>query len=541
MPPKPARRCQSGGAGGYTGGVSLFKSASLVSLLTLASRITGLVRELLVASTFGASALTDAFNVAFRIPNLLRRLFAEGAFSQAFVPVLAGVREKEGDAATRQMVDQIATVLVWALIITCVIGVAAAPALVWAMAAGLKQNPQGFETAVVLTRWMFPYIAFMSLVALAAGILNTWKRFAVPAATPVLLNLAMILAAWQGAPWFASMGLEPIYALAGGVMLGGMLQLGVQIPALARIGMMPRPHLGWSGIKAAWNHQGTRRVVTLMLPALLGVSVAQISLLINTQIASHLTTGSVSWLTYADRLMEFPTAMLGVALGVVLLPQLSAARAADDNQRYSNLLDWGLRLVVLLAVPCAVALLTFAKPLVAVLYHYGAFTDADVRQTATALAGYGAGLLGLIAIKVLAPGFYASQDIRTPVKIAIVVLVLTQLMNLVFVPLLAHAGLALAIGLGAMINAAWLLIGLLRRGAYKPSPGWSRFALQVLAASVLLAVFLSWTAQALDWTGFEGQRLLRVAALALSVLGAMVIYFASLLLSGLNLRQFVRK
>lgn len=541
MPPQPARRCQSGGAGGYTGAVSLFKSASLVSLLTLASRITGLVRELLVASTFGASALTDAFNVAFRIPNLLRRLFAEGAFSQAFVPVLAGVREKEGDAATRQMVDQIATVLVWALIITCVIGVAAAPALVWAMAAGLKQSAQGFETAVVLTRWMFPYIAFMSLVALAAGILNTWKRFAVPAATPVLLNLAMILAAWQGAPWFASMGLEPIYALAGGVMLGGVLQLGVQIPALARIGMLPRPHLGWSGIKAAWNHPGTRRVVTLMLPALLGVSVAQISLLINTQIASHLTTGSVSWLTYADRLMEFPTAMLGVALGVVLLPQLSAARAADDNQRYSSLLDWGLRLVVLLAVPCAVALLTFAKPLVSVLYHYGAFTAADVRQTSVALAGYGAGLLGLIAIKVLAPGFYASQDIRTPVKIAVVVLILTQLMNLVFVPLLAHAGLALAIGLGAMINAAWLLIGLLRRGAYQPSPGWARFALQVVAASVLLAVFLSWTANALDWTGFEGQRLLRVGALALCMLGAVAIYFASLLLSGLNLRQFVRK
>ena len=541
MPPQPARRRQSGGAGGYTGGVSLFKSASLVSLLTLASRITGLVRELLVASTFGASALTDAFNVAFRIPNMLRRLFAEGAFSQAFVPVLAGVREKEGDAATRQMVDQIATVLVWALIITCVIGVAAAPALVWAMAAGLKQNPQGFETAVVLTRWMFPYIAFMSLVALAAGILNTWKRFAVPAATPVLLNLAMILAAWQGAPWFASMGLEPIYALAGGVMLGGVLQLGVQIPALARIGMMPRPHLGWGGIKAAWNHPGTRRVVTLMLPALLGVSVAQISLLINTQIASHLATGSVSWLTYADRLMEFPTAMLGVALGVVLLPQLSAARAADDHQRYSNLLDWGLRLVVLLAVPCAVALLTFAKPLVAVLYHYGAFTAADVRQTSMALAGYGAGLLGLIAIKVLAPGFYASQDIKTPVKIAIVVLVLTQLMNLAFVPLLAHAGLALAIGLGAMINAAWLLIGLLRRGAYKPSPGWARFALQVVAASVLLAVFLSWSATSLDWTGFEGQRLLRVGALTLCVLGAMVIYFASLLLSGVNLRQFVRR
>jgi putative peptidoglycan lipid II flippase len=485
----------------------LFKSASLVSLLTLVSRITGLVRELLMASTFGASALTDAFNVAFRIPNLLRRLFAEGAFSQAFVPVLAGAREKEGDAATHQMVDQIATVLAWALTITCVLGVAGAPVLVWAMASGLKQSVNGFEAAVFMTRWMFPYIAFMSFVALSAGILNTWKRFAVPAATPVLLNVAMIAAAYWGAPWFKTLGIEPIYAMAGGVLLGGTLQLAVQIPALHRLGMLPRINLRWSALKAAWNHPGTRRVTTLMLPALLGVSVAQVSLLINTQIASHLVTGSVSWLTYADRLMEFPTAMLGVALGVVLLPQLAAARAANDTERYSNLLDWGLRLVVLLAVPCAVALLTFAQPLVAVLYHYGAFTGADVQQTTTALMGYGAGLLGLIAIKVLAPGFYARQDIKTPVKIAVVVLLLTQAMNLVFVPYLAHAGLALAIGMGAMVNALWLLIGLMRRGAYTPTPGWARFALQVVAASALMAVFLMWLAARVNWLGFEGHAL----------------------------------
>jgi putative peptidoglycan lipid II flippase len=522
-------------------GVSLFKSASLVSLLTLASRITGLVRELLMASTFGASALTDAFNVAFRIPNLLRRLFAEGAFSQAFVPVLAGVRASEGDEATRALVDQIATVLVWALVLTCVAGVALSPVLVWAMASGLKQSPQGFESAVLMTRWMFPYIGFMSLVALSAGILNTWKKFAVPAATPVLLNLAMIAAAWLGAPWFRSIGIEPIYAMAAGVMLGGVLQLGVQIPALLRIGMLPRVGLRWSALKAAWAHPGTRRVTTLMLPALLGVSVAQISLLINTQIASHLATGSVSWLTYADRLMEFPTAMLGVALGVVLLPQLAAARAADDNERYSALLDWGLRLVVLLAVPCAVALLTFSKPLVAVLYHYGAFTERDVAQTTTALMGYGAGLLGLVAIKVLAPGFYARQDIRTPVKIAIVVLLLTQAMNLVFVPYLAHAGLALAIGLGAMVNALWLLIGLVRRGAYRPSPGWARFSMQVLAASALLAVYLMWSAGSVNWTAFEPGRLARVGLLAAVMGVAAVLYFSALMLSGLKLRQFVRK
>ena len=532
-----------GGKGGvpgrYTAGVTLFKSASLVSLLTLASRITGLVRELLMAATFGASALTDAFNVAFRIPNLLRRLFAEGAFSQAFVPVLAGVREKEGDDATRQLVNQIATVLAWALTVTCVLGVLGAPVLVWAMASGLSK--EGFDAAVFMTRWMFPYIAFMSFVALSAGILNTWKRFAVPAATPVLLNVAMIAAAGWGAPWFATLGIEPILAMAGGVLLGGCLQLGVQIPALRRLGLLPRIGLRWSSLKAAWNHPGTRRVTTLMLPALLGVSVAQISLLINTQIASHLGAGSVSWLTYADRLMEFPTAMLGVALGVVLLPQLAAAKAADDADRYSNLLDWGLRLVVLLAVPCAVALLTFAHPLVAVLYHYGAFTAADVQRTATALMGYGAGLIGLVAIKVLAPGFYARQDIRTPVMIAIGVLVLTQVLNFVLVPRLAHAGLALAIGIGAMVNALFLLVGLIRRGAYKPSPGWARFGMQVLAASALLAVFLMWVAARFNWLAFEGQALQRVGLLTLCVLGAMLIYFVTLLLSGLNLRQFVRK
>ena len=519
--------------------MSLFKSASLVSLLTLVSRITGLVRELLMAATFGASALTDAFNVAFRIPNLLRRLFAEGAFSQAFVPVLAGVREKEGDDATRALVNQIATVLAWALSVTCVLGVLGAPVLVWAMASGL--NDSGFDAAVFMTRWMFPYIAFMSFVALSAGILNTWKRFAVPAATPVLLNVAMMSAAAWGAPWFATLGIEPIYAMAGGVLLGGTLQLGVQVPALHRLGLLPRVSLRWSSLKTAWHHPGTRRVTTLMLPALLGVSVAQISLLINTQIASHLTAGSVSWLTYADRLMEFPTAMLGVALGVVLLPQLAAAKAADDTARYSGLLDWGLRLVVLLAVPCAVALLTFAHPLVAVLYHYGAFTAADVQRTATALMGYGAGLIGLIAIKVLAPGFYARQDIRTPVKIAIGVLVLTQVLNVVLVPKLAHAGLALAIGIGAMVNALFLLVGLVRRGAYKPSPGWALFGMQVLAASALLAVFLMWCAAHVDWLGFQGQALQRVGLLTLCVLGAVLVYFLTLLVAGLNLRQFVRK
>ncbi len=521
--------------------VSLFKAASTVSLWTLASRVTGLVRDLLMAATFGASALTDAFNVAFRIPNLFRRLFGEGAFSQAFVPTLAHAKETDGEAATKVLIDRVATVLAWALLATCVLGVAGAPVLVWALASGLQKDPRGLEAAVLMTRWMFPYIAFMSLVALSAGVLNTWKRFAVPAATPVLLNVAMIAAAWLGAPWFAQQGIEPIYAMAAGVILGGVLQLGVQVPALRRLGVLPRIGLGWSALRAAWTDPGTRAVGRMMLPALLGVGVAQVSLLINTQIASWLAPGSVTWLGYADRLMEFPTAMLGVALGVVLMPQLAAAKAAADPQRYSAILDWGLRLVVLLAVPSSVALLVFAQPLVATLFHYGRFTERDVLQVSTALAGYGAGLLGLVAIKVLAPGFYASRDMRTPVRIAVVVLVLTQLMNIAFVPLLKHAGLALSIGLGALINALWLLLGLRRRGSWTPSAGWGRFGLQVLAATALLAVFLMWASGAFPWVQLRAESYKRAGLLALILLASAAIYFGALWAAGVKLRQFVTR
>lgn len=521
--------------------MSLFKSASTVSLFTLLSRITGLARELLMASAFGASALTDAFNVAFRIPNLFRRLFAEGAFSQAFVPVLAASRATGTEQQTRQLIDQVASVLAWVLVGVSVLGVLASPLMVWVLASGLRQTAHGYDAAVLMTRLMFPYIACMSLVALAAAVLNTWRHFVVPAATPVLLNVCMVAAAWFGAPLFARWGIEPIYAMAAGVMLGGVLQLVVQVPALRRLGLLPRIRLRPSALRAAWRDAATQRVLKLMLPALLGVSVAQISLIINTQIASYLGPGSVSWLSYADRLMEFPTAMLGVALGVVLMPQLSAARASGDEAQYSGMLDWGLRLVVLLAVPCAVGLLVFAKPLVAVLYHYGAFADRDVQQVALALSGYGAGLLGLVAIKVLAPGFYANQDIRTPVKIAVMVLVVTQLLNLALVPWLAHAGLALAIGLGAMINAACLLAGLLRRRLYVPRPGWRRFGVQILVANLLLGAMLLWLAGAVDWVAWRTQPWHRVGLLAAILVAGAAAYFAVLALSGLKLRQLLKR
>ena len=517
--------------------MNLLRTASTVSLFTLASRVTGLVRETLVAAAFGASAWGDAFQVAFRIPNLLRRLFAEGAFSQAFVPMLAQTRAREGDDTTRLLVDAVSTVLFWALLVTTAVGIIGAPVIVWLMASGLAE----FEGAVTMTRLMFPYIVCMSLVALSAGILNTWKHFAVPAATPVLLNLAVIAAAWLLVPRFAAWAIEPAYALAAGVMLGGVLQLLVQVPALLRRGCLPRIGLTPSAIKSSWHHPGVHRVLKQMVPALVGVSVAQLSLMINTQIATHVGVGAVSWLTWADRLMEFPTALLGVALGVVLLPQLAAAQGKDDAASYSGLLDWGLRLVLLLALPCAVALLVFPQALISVIFHYGVVTARDVQQAVYALMGYGVGLMGLVGVKVLAPGFYARQDVRTPVKIAVSVLVLTQLMNALFVPFIGHAGLALSIGLGALVNAAWLFIGLRRRGSYVPSAGWGLFALRVSAGCTVLGAGLWWAAHHIDWIALGAQPMKRIGLMALCLAGAVLLYFGTLLATGLNLGQFRRR
>jgi putative peptidoglycan lipid II flippase len=516
--------------------MNLLKAASTVSLFTLLSRVTGLVRDQVIAASFGVSALTDAFNVAFRIPNLLRRLFGEGAFSQAFVPILAATKATDGDDATHALVNAVATVLFWVLLLVCAVGVVGAPVLVWLLGSGLQE----FDAAVVMTRWMFPYIGCMSLVALAAGVLNTWRRFVVPAATPVLLNLSMIAGGWLLAPWFAGRGIEPIYALALAVMAGGVLQLAVQLPALRRIGALPRIGIAPGTVAAAWRHPGVSRVLRLMAPALLGVSVAQLSLLINTQIATHVSVGAVSWLFYADRLMEFPTALLGVALGVILLPQLSGASAREDASVYSGLLDWGLRLSLMLSLPCAAALMVFPQPLIAVLFHHGQFTAQDVHQTVSALRGYGVGLVGLIGVKVLAPGFYARQDIRTPVRIAVTVLVATQLMNLAFVPWLGHAGLALAIGIGALVNAGWLLSGLRRAGVYQPRPGWGGFLLRIACATALMGAGLVFAALAVDWIGLQERPWLRAAILAGVLAAAAGSYFGTLALSGLRLRQFAR-
>ncbi|MCL4746302.1 MAG: murein biosynthesis integral membrane protein MurJ [Burkholderiaceae bacterium] len=514
--------------------MNLLRAAATISGLTLLSRVTGLIREYLTASIFGVSAFTDAFFVAFRLPNLLRRLFAEGAFSQAFVPLLAEARAQGDDQAMHHLVDRVATVLFWALVLVSAIGVAAAPALVWVIASGLAREPQAFDAAVVMTRWMFPYILFISMVALAAGILNTWRRFALPAFSPVLLNLCFIGSALFLAEHFD----PPIYALAAGVVAGGIAQLAVQVPALRRIGMLPRVGLG---LRAALADARTRRLLVLMAPAVLAVSVSQLSLIINTHIASRLAPGSVSWISFADRLMEFPTALLGVALGTVLLPSLSKAGANGDDARYSELIDWGMRLVVVLALPSMAGLALMAEPLTAVLFHYGRFTAHDVAMTRLAVIGYSFGLLGLIAVKVLAPGFYARQDIRTPVRIALFVLVATQLLNLVTVPLLAHAGLALSISIGALVNAALLHAGLRRRGLYRPAPGWSKFLAQVAAACAAMALVLLPAAGRVDWIGLGATPLSRIGLALGIVAGAALIYAAVLAALGVRPSQFARR
>jgi putative peptidoglycan lipid II flippase len=505
--------------------MNLLRTLASVSGMTMLSRITGLLRELLIARSFGASAYTDAFFIAFRIPNLLRRLFAEGAFSQAFVPILAEYKNQKGEIATKTLTDHVATALTWALLLTCLVGTLAAPTLVYWIASGLEKNPAAFDLTVTMTRIMFPYIGFMSLIALSAGILNTWRKFNIPAFTPVLLNISFILCALFLAPHLS----QPIYALAIAVLIGGICQLGLQIPALMKIDMLPRIHFHPF---IALKDPGVRRILKQMLPAIFAVSIAQISLIINTNIASHLTQGSVSWLSYADRLMEFPTALLGVALGTILLPNLSKANAEENLKEYAALLDWGLRLTFLLALPCAIGLATLSEGITATLFHYGKFSATDVHMTSQALIAYGVGLIGLILVKILAPGFYAKQDIRTPVKIGVLVLFFTQGLNFIFVPWLAHNGLALAISAGACLNALLLFYGLRKRNIYQPQEGWSKFLLQLTLALSVLASITFFGTQTIDWITLKNQPILRVSLLFLIIGIGSLAYFGTLYLLG---------
>lgn len=509
--------------------MNLLRAVATVSSMTLLSRILGFVRDVVIARVFGAGLATDAFFVAFRIPNLLRRLFAEGAFSQAFVPVLAEYRNRHGHQATRELVDRVAAALALALAVVILLGVVAAPFIIYVSAPGFSATPERFELTVQLLRITFPYIGFISLTALAAGILNTYSRFSVPAFTPVLLNLSFI----AGALWLAPLLDPPVLALAWAVFIGGLAQLLFQIPFLVRLNLLPR--FRWRA-----HDPGVRRILGLMAPALFGVSIGQLSLLINTIFASFLVTGSVSWLYYADRLMEFPTGLLGVALGTVLLPSLSRHHADRNPEEYSRLLDWGLRLTMILTLPAALALAVLSVPLIATLFHHGQFGAEDVWMTRQALLAYSVGLTGLILVKVLAPGFYARQDIRTPVRAAVVTLFATQAMNLAFIFPLKHAGLALAISLGACLNAALLYRRLRQQGIYRPAAGWGRFLAKIAAALTVMAAVL-WFGAGPEAAWLATSAMQRATRLAAVIAAGAAAYFAVLWLLGVRLADFYRR
>ena len=511
--------------------MNLLKALATISSMTLVSRILGFVRDAVIARGFGAGLYTDAFFVAFRLPNLLRRLFAEGAFAQAFVPILGEYRNARTPEDTRSLVDHVASFLAVVLVVVSAIGMIAAPLIVYVTAPGFVADSDKFAVTVQLLRITFPYILFISLTSLAGGILNTWSRFSVPAFTPTLLNVSFIVFALWLAPYFD----PPVLALAWAVFAGGLLQLGFQLPFLARIDMLPR-------FRFDLNDPGVWRILKLMGPAVFGVSIGQISLLINTIFASFLVTGSVSWLYYADRLMEFPTGLLGVALGTILLPSLTRSFADKTGGEYSKLLDWGLRLTVMLALPCALALALLAVPLIATLFHHGAFGEHDVTMTRNALMAYSVGLLGLILVKVLAPGFYARQNIRTPVKIAVITLLATQLLNpvFIFVVKLEHAGLALAISLGACLNAGLLYYKLRRHDIFRPQPGWIKFLAKVGVALVAMGAVL-WWATGEDAAWLAASVWWRIGRLSMLVALGVATYFGSLWMLGFRLRDFAKR
>lgn len=511
--------------------MNLLKALAKVGSMTFVSRILGFVRDTLIARVFGAGMLSDAFIVAFKIPNLLRRVSAEGAFSQAFVPILGEYKSQRSFDETHTLINRVATWMGIILVVVTLLGMLVAPWIVTLIAPGFRVDAAKMQLTVELLRITFPYIFFISLVSMAGGVLNTYNKFGIPAFTPVWLNVSMIASVLFFADYFD----EPIKALAWAVFIGGFLQLAFQVPFLKQIGLLPK-------LDFKRDDEGVWRILKLMGPAVLGVSVAQISLILNTIFASFLKTGSVSWLYYADRLMEFPTGVLGVALGTILLPSLSKAYAGKDDSEYTQLLDWGLRLTFILAAPAAVALAVLATPLVTSLFYYGKFTSLDVTMTQQALIAYSIGLLGLILVKILAPGFYARQNIKTPVKIAIFTLVMTQVMNVLFVFVLdlRHVGLALAIGLGACLNAGLLYYHLRQSGIFKPQLGWALFLLKLLVALVVMGSVLYFAmGDASAWLEFTLiKRLMYMGGLV--VLGA-VSYFSTLMLLGFRPRDYIRR
>ncbi len=506
---------------------NLLKSLFSVSSMTLLSRIIGFIRDMLMAKIFGANHVTDAFNVAFKLPNLLRRIFAEGAFSQAFVPILAEYKENKTKQETNLFIQNIFGGLIFCLLFIVILGMIFTNAVILFTAPGFIKDETTFTLTTQLLRITLPYILFISLASLLGSILNTWKKFVIPAFTPTILNLSFIIFALFFKQYFH----PSIKAMAWAVFVGGVLQLSFQIPYVLKLGINLKPRLNF-------KDNAVRRVLKLMLPAVFAMSISQISLLINTIFASYLPNGSISWMYYADRLMEFPTGVLGVALGTILLPNLSKYASTKDYDNFSNTLDWGIRLCFILALPATIGIALLAKPITMCLFMYGKFSLYDVDMTANTLIAYSFGLLALIMIKVFTPGFYANQDIKTPVKIALIVLVITQVLNYFLINKFRHVGLALSISIGACINASTLIIVLIKRKLYIPKPNFSLFLLKVIVSVIIMALFIILTIKFIPFISFTGMTFHRIFSLCVVLLVAIKIYFISLYLFGLRTKDF---
>ncbi len=508
---------------------SLAKSIATVGSNTLLSRVMGFVRDLVVARVFGADAGTDAFFVAFKIPNFMRRLFAEGAFSMAFVPVLNEYKTKHSFPELKNFVDDVSGTLGAVLLFVTILGVLGAPVLILIFAPGFVGETDKQQMATEMLRLTFPYLMFISLTAFAGGILNTYDRFGVPAFTPVLLNVSLIACALMLAPEME----QPVYALAWGVLFAGIAQLVFQVPFLSQIGLLPRP-------RVKFKDKGVKRIIKLMVPALFGVSVTQIGLLLNTLLASFLVTGSITWLYYGDRLMEFPLGILGVALGTVILPKLSRKHAEQSSEEFSRTLDWALRWVLLLGMPSAVGLLVLAGPMMATLFYSGEFTGEDVAMATRALMAYALGLTAFMGIKVLAPGFYARQDMKTPVKIAVVAMAANVGFSLILMFPLGHTGLALATTISAGVNAGLLLRGLLREDIYRPATGWTALMARSFGACLVMGLLLWWgCGETVQW--LEMRTWDRVLRLLGWILAGGAAYALALLTFGIRPRHFLAR
>ncbi len=507
---------------------SLLKSSSIVGGFTLISRLLGFVREILLAASFGAGGGADAFFVALQIPNFGRRMFAEGAFSQAFVPVFTETKTTHPHAQAREMVAVVMGTLGGILALLTLIGCLASPVLVWMFASGFSADPAKQALAGGLLRWTFPYLMFISLTSLAGGVLNSYGRFAVPAFTPVILNLCLIASMYIDA--------SSVYVLAYAVFAAGILQFVFQLPSLLKLDLLPVPRWGWRDSRV-------QRILKLMGPVLIGSSVAQVSLLLNSNLSTFIGDGAVSWLYYASRLMEFPVGIFSIAVGTAILPALSRQHVQKSPEAFSVTLDWGLRVMLLIGIPAAVGMILLAGPLVATRFARGKFGAEDVAMTTYALCAYGFGFMGFSLVKVLVPGFYARQETRAPVRYAVIGLVVGMCASVTlfvcsryFEIRAAHVGLAASTSLTAWVNSLLLLRRLRRDGVYRPGAGWGGFGLQLLLANAAMgAVLLFWAGDLGAWLAMPTWvRALRLAEL---IAAAIVVYFGVLFALGLRPRD----